>query len=202
MAVRPSQSLKAPKKKRLKLSRVLVILAPLLVLGLGTGVTAMQLENHDNFCASCHSEPEATYFQRESAASVDLASFHTAKDTRCIDCHSGAGLVPGRVSALMLGARDLFMWVTGHAVQPAVYTRLIDDASCLKCHADVANRRSFNNHFHVFLSRWQAVDQKAATCVTCHQAHHTDVETQLQFLNRANTTEVCQNCHRILGERG
>jgi hypothetical protein len=99
----------------------------------------------------------------------------------------------------MLGAKDLLAWTTGRAQQPAVYTRPIDDVNCLKCHADLPNRRDFNNHFHVFLSRWQAIDKNAATCVSCHQSHHTDGEVQLQFLNRTNTLNVCQSCHNTLG---
>jgi predicted CXXCH cytochrome family protein len=189
-----------PKKQRRKWPLILVIILPvtLMLLGAASGVVAMQFENHDDFCASCHSEPENTYVQREAAAPIDLASAHKAKDVRCIDCHSGPGFIPGRVNALMLGAQDLVAWTTGHATQPAVHTRPIEDANCLKCHADVTAQRDFNNHFHVFLSRWQARDPNAATCVSCHQAHHTDGEQQLKFLNRENTVNVCQSCHAVL----
>ena len=159
----------------------------------------MQFENHDSFCASCHSEPETTYFGRESAAPIDLASFHSAKQVNCIDCHSGQGLVPGRVSSLMLGAKDLLAWWSGHSTQPAPQTRPIDDANCLKCHADVSQRREFNNHFHVFLARWQSMDKNAATCVSCHQSHTTDGEQTIGFLNRVTTTHACQSCHNFSG---
>jgi predicted CXXCH cytochrome family protein len=188
------------KKQRRKWPLILVVAIPvaLVLLGAGTGAVAMQFENHDDFCASCHSEPENTYVQRESAAPTDLASFHKTKDVRCIDCHSGPGLVPGRVNSLLLGARDLLAWTTGRATQPAVHTRPIEDANCLKCHAEVTAQRDFNNHFHVLLSRWQAQDKNAATCVSCHQAHHTDGEEQLKFLNRVTTVNVCQSCHAVL----
>jgi len=190
-----------PKKQRRKWPWILVIVIPaaLVLLGVSTGVVAMQFENHDDFCASCHSEPESTYVQRETVASADLASFHKTQDVRCIDCHSGPGLVPGRVNSLMLGAKDLLAWTTGHATQPAVHTRAIEDANCLKCHADVTTQQDFNNHFHVFLSRWQARDKNAATCVSCHQSHHTDGEEQLKFLNRTTAVNVCQSCHAVLG---
>jgi len=116
-----ARSAKPVKKSRRKLGLILVVLVPLIlvILSAATAVTAMQFENHDDFCASCHSEPEDAYFQREASASTDLASFHSAQDVRCIDCHSGPGLVPGRISALTLGAKDLLAWVTGHARQPA-----------------------------------------------------------------------------------
>ena len=117
MTARPA---KPAKKSRRKLILTLVVLVPsvLVVLSAATAVTAMQFENHDNFCASCHSEPENTYFQREATASTDLASFHNTQDVRCIDCHSGPGLVPGRISALTLGAKDLLAWMSGSARQP------------------------------------------------------------------------------------
>ena len=200
----PTRSAKQVKKSRRKRIVVLAMIIPLvlLVLGSGTAVTAMQFENHDDFCASCHSEPEQTYFQREASASADLASFHSTKDVHCIDCHSGPGLIPGRINALTLGAKDLIAWTMGTAKQPAVHTRPIDDANCLKCHEQVTQQRDFNNHFHVFLSRWQARDTNAATCVSCHQSHHTDGEAQLAFLNRDHTVTVCQSCHQALGEGG
>ncbi len=196
-----SRSAKPARKSRRKLGLFLIVLIPLglIILSTATAVTAMQFENRDDFCASCHSEPEATYFQREAANAVDLASFHATKDVHCIDCHSGPGLVPGRISALTLGAKDLLAWVTGTARQPAIHTRPIDDANCLKCHEQVTQQLEFNNHFHVFLSRWQAVDKNAATCVSCHQSHPTDGEAQLAFLNRDHTVSVCQSCHQTLG---
>src|SRR5512143_4066510 len=130
-----SRSAKPVKRSRRKLGLFLIVFIPLglIILSTATAVTAMQFENHDDFCASCHSEPEKTYFQREAANAVDLASFHAGKDVHCIDCHSGPGLVPGRISALTLGAKDLLAWVSGHAQQPAVHTRPISDANCLKC---------------------------------------------------------------------
>jgi predicted CXXCH cytochrome family protein len=189
-----------PKKQRRKWPWIVALVIPIavVILGIGSGFTAMQFENHDDFCASCHSEPESTYVQREAAAPADLASFHKTKDVRCIDCHSGPGLMPGRINSLMLGAKDLLAWTMGRATQPAVHTRPIEDANCLKCHANVTTQQDFNNHFHVFLSRWQARDPNAATCVSCHQSHHTDGEEQLKFLNRDATVQVCQSCHAVL----
>jgi predicted CXXCH cytochrome family protein len=196
----PASKSQPNKERRRKWPWLLVIAIPvaLVVLGAGSGVVAMQLENHDDFCASCHSEPESTYVQRETAVPTDLASFHKSKEVRCIDCHSGPGLMPGRMNSLMLGAKDLVAWMLGHATQPAVHTRPIEDANCLKCHANVTTQQDFNNHFHVFLARWQARDPKAATCASCHQAHHTEGEEQLKFLNRDATVQVCQACHAVL----
>ncbi len=179
----------------------IVAISGVLVVLLG-GVTAAHVENKDAFCASCHTEPESTYYRRERAsAPVDLASVHAAKGVKCIDCHSGVG-VRGRLLAMWLGARDALKYASGHYPQPAPLTRPIPDNHCIKCHTDVLRIRSFDNHFHLFLPQWQAVDPRAATCVDCHQGHHTDGDPNLQFLNKATTVAVCQACHRAAGEEG
>src|SRR5512143_2605554 len=156
-----SRSAKPVKRSRRKLGLFLIVFIPLglIILSAATAVTAMSFENHDDFCASCHSEPESTYFKRESAAATDLASFHSTKDVHCIDCHSGQGVVPGRLDSFLLGTRDLISWTLGQAKQPAAHTVPIGDVNCLKCHADLSQNRTMNNHFHVFLTRWQARDQ-------------------------------------------
>lgn len=172
----------------------------LIILAGGGGSYAAHLENNDSFCASCHTEPESEYYNRSQADTpVDLASWHTTKDTRCIDCHSGEG-VTGRVSAMALGAGDLFRYLTDTATQPAPLTSPITDAHCLKCHADVPETQNFQQHFHAFLDDWQGIDPNAAGCVDCHSAHTTDATDGLGFLNQQRTAQVCQSCHRVAGE--
>jgi hypothetical protein len=106
-----------------------------------------------SFCASCHTQPESTFFQRSvDTQPVDLASIHKADNTRCIDCHSGKG-VTGRIRAELLGAHNALAFYTRTAVQPAKLTRPIGDDSCLKCHQNVTTQRDRNNHFHGFLAR-------------------------------------------------
>ncbi len=181
---------------------VLVAAGGLTLLG-GSLAVGATLEESDAFCASCHSQPELTYFTREQTRQpVDLATDHGINDqTRCIQCHSGSG-VTGRLAALDTGANDLFHWVTGTAKQPAPLTQAIADANCLKCHAGVPNEQSFSTHFHVFLARWQAIDPKAATCVDCHSSHATDGQANLRFLNVPRTQAVCQHCHDAAGAGG
>ncbi len=167
----------------------------------GSGfVTIKHVEDKDAFCASCHTQPETTYFQRTGAATpVDLATqHHNQAATNCIDCHSGPGTT-GRIGAMMVGAGDLFAYVTGRARQPAPLTVPIADANCLKCHTDVATTRDFNRHFHALLSRWQAIDKNAATCVDCHSAHTTTGTASLVFLERTQTEQVCERCHAVAG---
>jgi len=168
----------------------------IILFGLAVPATAMQLENHDSFCASCHTEGEQTFYDRSIAsAPTDLASVHEIKgQARCIDCHTGPGIV-GRYFGLMAGATDLINYFSGHYPQPAVLEEPYPDANCLKCHADIGKKQEFNNHFHVFLPRWQALDKNAATCVSCHVSHDSTGDAKISYLNQKATIVFCDKCH-------
>lgn len=166
----------------------------------GGGLAAAHMEDSDSFCASCHTQPESTFYQRSQAAPVDLASAHAAKGVACIACHSGPG-VGGRVGAMTLGAKDLVDYIVGHYSSPAVLTSHIGDAYCLKCHGDIGSSDAFNNHFHTLLPKWQQLDPAhAATCADCHASHATGGELQIAFLRQAPTLAICQRCHAFAGE--
>lgn len=186
------------KRTRRKPVIFLSAIAAVLILPVVFYGTTTSLENNDSFCASCHTEPESTFFTRSQAAPVDLASAHAAKKVTCIECHSGEG-VPGRIKALTVGAGDLFAYISGKYNKPAIVTVPVTDEFCLKCHADVTQRREFNNHFHLFLSRWQAIDPQAATCVDCHTGHDNQGNPQIAFLQEQPTIDRCQACHAHLG---
>jgi predicted CXXCH cytochrome family protein len=182
-------------------------LLKLLLAGVGVAVVltisgftfAATQEQHDPFCASCHTLPESTFYQRSLAVQpVDMASAHKAEGTRCIDCHSGSG-VTGRLQAELLGAHNALAFITHTAAQPAVLSYPIRDINCLKCHSDLGAKQEMSNHFHIFLPRWQAMDPTAATCVSCHNAHTTDGSAQIVFLNQQRTLAVCMACHKALG---
>lgn len=173
--------------------------ALLFVLGLATMFTATQFENHNSFCASCHTEGEQTFYNQSLAsAPVDLASFHELKNaSRCIDCHTGQGII-GRFQGLMAGASDLVSYFSGHYPQPAVQDNPLADENCLKCHVTVAQNQDMNNHFHVFLAQWQQVDSNAASCVACHNGHNLNGDVKISYLNATDTTLICQKCHAVL----
>ena len=168
---------------------------------------ATQFENRDANCASCHTQPETNYVGRAQATSahpVDLASAHAqgyapAPVTRCIDCHSGAGLI-GRLGAISLGARDALSWATNTARQPAITTVQLPDVNCLKCHTDTPGDVSFDRHFHRTLLRWQQANLAATGgCVTCHTAHSTDGNFNIGHLQQQRMRAVCDQCHIDLG---
>jgi hypothetical protein len=181
--------------------------AAVILLTAATFGFAATMEEKDSFCASCHTQPETTYFGRsQAAAAADLASFHHIQPptngvqntpTRCIDCHSGSG-VGGRVSVILQGAHNALAFYTRTAVQPAVLTHPIQDDNCLKCHSRVLTLTDFNNHWHNFLSRWQAADPNAAQCVTCHITHAAGGDPQIMFMSEGQTDQVCQSCHAVL----
>ncbi len=194
---------KPSSKPRRIIPRVAIVLAVLVavavVLTAGGFTFAANQEQRDAFCASCHTQPESTFYTRETAGVSDLASSHHGKEgVRCIDCHSGAG-IPGRVQAELLGAHNALAWYTGAAIQPAKLTKPIADENCVKCHTDISAARTMQNHFHYFLPQWQARDPNAAKCVTCHEGHSTDGRQDIAWLNEQRTVNVCQGCHAVLG---
>ncbi len=119
----------ARKQKRRKFILTPIMKVGIAALGVAILLTASGFtfaatrETHDSFCASCHTQPESTFYQRSvDPQPVDLASAHTPKNTRCIDCHSGVGVF-GRVQAELLGAHNALAYYTHTAVQPAKLTR-------------------------------------------------------------------------------
>jgi hypothetical protein len=204
-----------------KLVRIGAVLIGLAILGvftvIGGFVYAANQESHDPFCGSCHTQPETSYLERSTAAQqVDLASYHTSQNTKCIDCHSGSGVF-GRIKAELEGAGNAFKFYTKTAVQPAVLNHPLSDQNCLKCHQNVTSSNyspqqqisipgEFEGggdearvgHWHVFLSRWQFLNPSAGRCVTCHSGHSTNVNVQNGFLNDQNVVDTCQACHQKL----
>ncbi len=211
----------APRQNKALRIGIGIVIVGIIAIAISAGggfAFAASQETHDPFCASCHTQPESTFVQRSTTApSVDLASYHTTQKSLCIDCHSGQGLT-GRMQAEMLGAKNAFKWYTGTAVQPAPNMGTVTDDHCLKCHQDVTQQRftqktsmtvptassggrerfGRNNHWHSFMTRWQAADPNAGNCVTCHTGHSTDGDAQNGFLNAQQVQATCDACHRAI----
>ena len=98
-----------------------------MLLTLAAVLAVSHYEESDPFCASCHTVPEVTYFDRAQQAKAsmsvyaDLSSAHYGADNgfRCIDCHRGNEGVFHRITALSLGARDTVIWLADRA-DPAI----------------------------------------------------------------------------------
>ncbi len=189
--------------------RIIIVIAILVfgvaVVSIGSIGSALAMENQDSFCASCHTEPEVTYYQQSvQSPAITLAAFHKTKQTACIDCHSGGGPL-GRAEGLIQGADDLLMYYGGNYRRPAITTNPLGDDSCIKCHDNVFDRRRgvgrrADGHYHAFLPRWQAADSNAARCVTCHTSH-TQAAANQQFLDANRVSQTCDDCHAAIGER-
>jgi hypothetical protein len=181
------------------------VVVSVFVLAFGGIGVSLALENQDPFCASCHTEPEGTYYQQSMQSNPGtLAAFHREKQTACIDCHSGGG-IQGRSEGLAQGAQDFAAFLSGSYRHPAITTNPLSDDSCLKCHQDVtqsrrSGSRATNGHYHFFLARWQAADPQAARCITCHTAHTNGLDG-LQFMNQGKVARACDDCHTALGGR-
>ncbi len=182
-----------------RLARLGLIIGVVAVLVLTGGTAyALQLENQDAFCASCHTQPETQFYQQSlDKTTVTLAAFHTQKEVRCIDCHSGGGMF-GRSEGLSQGTQDLLSYYSGQYHKPAITTNKLSDDSCTKCHSDIFAARDMNNHFHFFLPQWQSLDPNAAHCIDCHTSHTTGDSTQ-GYLSTPVVTNICESCHGMVG---
>jgi nitrate/TMAO reductase-like tetraheme cytochrome c subunit len=168
----------------------LIIIAGLgIVLLTGTSV-ASHIEANNAFCASCHTEPETTYYERTLAEPVDMASAHAPEGVFCIDCHSGTGVL-GRVDALTLGARNVALYFSGQYETPSAENTVIHTDHCTKCHSDVLTEFSAADHYHYFTPQW---DEPTA-CVTCHQAHPTERNPETYYTDQVTMEAACVACH-------
>jgi hypothetical protein len=178
------------------------------LVGLGLPVvgytTATQLENRDAFCASCHTEPEETYYQQTQESGYEnVADLHAGEGVRCVDCHSGAGTT-SRTISLSQGAQDLAAYVSGSYADPAVTTKPIEDGSCNECHADMLpysgepeDGSGMDGHYHAWVGDWRAqTGNDLARCVACHQAHDEfEPPDGIGFMSFSRTKAICDMCH-------
>jgi hypothetical protein len=161
---------------------------------------ASQLEQNNDFCGSCHTQPESEYLARFSSAvaqnnASDLAAFHQRKkEVKCIDCHNGEGFL-GRGQVFSLAVWDALKHYTGIQRQPAVIVLPIQNEACLKCHSDTSAKPGFNNHEHN-----KMLDSSAPfiRCTDCHLSHHLgDERNAFQF--RDAILPQCEYCHVKIG---
>ena len=160
-------------------------------------------EQDDNFCVSCHTQPESEFVARNQSADAnqtaqDLASFHhRKKDVRCIDCHVGEGFF-GRATVVSLAAWDAFKHYTGIARQPAVIVFPVQNEACLKCHLTDVTKPGFDNHEHNKYYDPQ-LSPPSIQCVNCHVSHRLGNE-QTAFQFRDAILPRCEYCHQQTGK--
>ncbi len=204
--------------KRLLDWRVLGALGVVGILAVLSGVSIVSAQEQNNqFCGSCHTQPETTYLERFQGALAgeadDLAAFHhkqlyprnapNAQHIRCIDCHVGEGLV-GRGIVVSLAAWDALKYVSGTAQQPARVVFTIQNEGCIKCHEPQVKANLdkpatpfiIDNHFHYKLFEPGAPYER---CVDCHPSHREGTELN-GFQFRSIIIPVCEDCHQKEGK--
>jgi hypothetical protein len=173
-----------------------------LILGAGVYATIARLEANDSFCASCHVEPETTYYQASlrPAEATTLAAFHAGEETHCIDCHSRRW-IPGRIWAQLGGLQNFLAFRSGKYTNPSVTTRPVGDGGCSKCHSDLTWVSERPGHYHSpgLRRSWRAAGGPANTCETCHPSHEIVAPVSDHFMDTDLVEEQCAACHDLTG---
>ena len=193
----------------------LITLAAVVVLGLvaGTGGTAvgLTLEENNEFCTQCHTQPEYDFWLRTLVVLKnphevsDLATFHivpmaenkkpSREPLKCISCHGGVTL-PDRLTTMFeLGALDTFKFVALDIQQPAKLSHPLPNSYCLQCHQADVERKGFDNHFH---NKQTEPKAPAVNCTSCHVSH-AESDSLNKFILRDAAFPNCNACHKELG---
>ena len=193
-----------------------------LILGAGGAIGGTLLEDHDDFCISCHTKPEQTYYDRVQQAlkdkagvtdlkslaaqhiAIDLASQHyIVTDTlSCISCHGGVRNFGDRADSLTLGIKDTLKFFLGRADQTIEKTTTGDpaliDRACVGCHITQLVTVKFANHFHVKLPQTWNLIQSGVQPVTTADAPQglTDPRSKPELLKTSITCLSCHQTHR------
>ncbi|MBW8010734.1 MAG: hypothetical protein FVQ83_05745 [Chloroflexi bacterium] len=162
----------------------------------------VQLESNDAFCASCHVEPETTYYQTSLNPQIadTLAAYHAGENTLCIDCHSRKW-VPGRLWAQWGGLQNLVSFWSGNFRSPSETTRPVGDSGCSKCHSDLTWVSERPGHYHSpwLRSSWRSAGGPVNTCEACHPSHEPFSSIGERFMDIDLTKAQCDACHDATG---
>ncbi len=240
------QRLKQWRKRSIFIAVAIVVV----VLGLSGSIGGSLLEERDDFCTSCHTKPESTYYDRTRQAlkdaagatdlqnlikqniAIDLASQHyvISSTMTCIACHGGVRNLNDRVESLALGVKDSVVHFLGRG-NPTIEKATTGDPSlieraCIACHIQQLVTIKFENHFHVKLPQtWQLLQSgvqpivpedtpnaltnartkpellpTTVTCLSCHQAHRSNLDLT-QYLDKdAVVLPACAKCHQETGK--
>lgn len=165
----------------------------------------LRLESDDAFCASCHVEPETTYYQasQKPHETDTLAAFHAGKNTRCIDCHSRMWIT-GRLWAQWGGLQNLLTYLSDSYRDSSETTRPVGDSGCSKCHSDLTWVSERPGHYHSpwLRKQWQSAGGPANTCEACHPSHEVISSLSERFMEIDLIEAKCDACHDATGIGG
>lgn len=180
----------------------------LLVLGSASFVGATVLEEHDSFCAVCHTVPESTYVDRAntviantSATVPDLATVHYLQAVQknqsfaCIDCHRGDSSLSGRAQTIGLGAHDVVVFLSGKGDPTIEKTQItrpdLVNAACIGCHtATLLTVKGTPSHEHNFLPATAALVASGSQLITSGNGGG-----RFRRVRTIDTTVTCTSCH-------
>jgi len=188
----------------------------IIVVSISTGVTHF-IESNDKFCASCHTQPETTYYQRSiEKTSSDLATYHAKKNIDCIDCHSKPWFT-GRIISQFQAFNNYLVHRAGEGKKFNKSRSLTGNENCTKCHSNSmwSTERSGHHHSPVMQQKWQAKGGPLQTCESCHNSHGKTRRLPGKLLLTSNNIRVtriknlpsmkkshvlnqCQSCHKVL----
>ncbi len=185
-----------------------------IVVGLGSFVTASALEDHDTFCISCHTVPETTYFNRayyaldnpqDQVVDLSTAHYHLSQiDNKpafsCISCHRGDASLGNRIATLALGGRDTLIYVLGKEnstiEKPQTQEGWLPNAACVSCHTDtLLSLQGLDNHFHTHLPQTAAALASGGMLTVPDRLQNQRNVLLSVGLKTINTSLACSDCH-------
>ena len=191
----------------MKIGRVVLIGCVALAVGAGGWFASDAVEANNDFCNACHLSPGVPLHAQsregfDAVPAINLAGVHglsaepvraRAGLTRCIDCHSGVGLL-GRSKVKLLAARDAIVWLSGNFDEPDHMEYPLGEADCRKCHFELSPQGGpeTEESFHG-LSVHNA--DLGVTCVECHTVHDGGDDAAMFFMDATHVREQCGRCH-------
>ena len=210
----PLQTPPTRKPQRWIIAIPIVFFVAILLAGAGF-TTATVLEEHDDFCTSCHTVPETTYYNRAivslakiNAPVTDLATAHYnlsklngKPDFTCIYCHRGDSSLGQRISTVALGSRDALIFVLGKAdptlEKSQVAESWLPNAACVSCHtATLLTLNGLGNHFHNNLPQAAAALANGGQFIVPVEFNASRGSLLRNGLDTIDVSLQCSDCHQ------
>jgi hypothetical protein len=162
-----------------------------------------RLEQDNEFCTSCHLEPDVPLHIElrrafDTAPPTNLASAHALAETpghfRCIDCHGGASW-KGRARVKALAALDGFWYALGRFEEPTGMQWPLWDEDCQKCHTGFAPPSSEEWETPRFHELPIHNVELGIDCVACHRVHEAGGNPNDFFIRADWVRPQCERCH-------
>lgn len=139
-----------------KSKTLLVIIAAILVIGLGGGFTLIHVSKNPSFCGTCHIIKP--YYESWSSGSL-LAAKHKTQGVECLDCHQKSYLEK---------AKEGMNYITGNYSTPLKQINFPAEL-CLKCHEQDFDKVKLATNFEQSNPHDSHLGQ--IDCTLCHKAH-------------------------------